>query len=149
MCELSNCDSETNHLMRVLRLKDHYPPFLRHFFHNGRVRVNPNPYGKKYLRASVHHVTMYLHSLATTITVFKTCCFSWGLDLGDEVQSNQLRKKYFPAPLLCWFYCRTKNHNAIHCIRVYNIMPFTDGCTVLSEWEQDAATSINVGNHHK
>ena len=37
-----------------------------------------------------------------------------------------------PPPLLHWFYRRTKNHNATHCIGVYNIMLFSDGCAILS-----------------
>ena len=35
-----------------------------------------------------------------------------------------------PPFLLRWFYRRTKNHTAIHCIGVDYIMLFTDGCTV-------------------
>ena len=38
-----------------------------------------------------------------------------------------------PPPLLRWFYRQKKNHTAIHCIGVYNVMLFTDGCHVLSE----------------
>ena len=33
-------------------------------------------------------------------------------------------------PHLCWFYQRTKDHTAIHCIRVTSCY----GCDVLSEW---------------
>lgn len=43
-----------------------------------------------------------------------------------------------PTPLLCWYYWRTKNHTATHCIGVYSIMLFTDGCAVLSSWERHA-----------
>ena len=35
-----------------------------------------------------------------------------------------------PCPHLLWFYQWTKSHSVIHCVGVYNIMLFTDGCAV-------------------
>lgn len=38
-----------------------------------------------------------------------------------------------PPPLLFWYYQQTKKHTTIHCIGIYNITLFTEGCAVLSD----------------
>ena len=101
-----------------MRLNNNYPPFYRGIYYCVSLWV------------PVHH------GLATMKAGFKAWRFYWGhvLCRGSSRLANCFKHSSSSSR---WFRQRIKNHTAIHCMGVYNIMLFTDRWPVLSDWEQN------------